>query len=195
MYSSVAKKLQSMGCETEYYTGKFGFGYHVPYPAGLNATTVTLFRNPYSRIVSAFLYGKGIHQIMFPLGFPDRAKVKFKLRETIKASEFPILTYAQLPGIASCQTKMVLGMECGQPVEIDNYRIIEAQKRIRDEIAFVGLTEESDASARLFLAMFDPPNPAMGRRKELTTQDKEALVATLKQNPRANKGHTASVDE
>lgn len=148
------KNTSNLDCEIDFYTGPFEFGYHVPYPSNLNRTTVTLFRKPYHRIISSFLYGKGIHSIMFPIGFPNRVKVKFALRANITGSTYPVLTYARLPGIASCQIKMVLGRNCGENVDISKAMVIEARRRIRYDMAFVGLTEESDASSKLFVFMF-----------------------------------------
>lgn len=192
LYNSLAKRLPSLGCETAYYTGDFSFGYHVPHPQNLNGTTVTLFRNPYSRVISSFLYGKGEHQIMFPLGFPNRANVKFALREQIRASQYPILTYAQLPGIVSCQTKMVLSKECGAPVTFSTAELKEAERRIRYDFAFVGLTEESEASARLFLAMYRPIR-STDVVNDPTVQD--ALVSSLHSAPRVNNQHTAALNK
>lgn len=189
LYSAVAKKLLSMKCETTYYTGKFNFGYHVPHPLHMNGSTVTLFRNPYTRVVSSFLYGKGVHQIMFPLGFPNRAKVKFELREQIRESPDPIFTYAQLPGIASCQAKMVLGRECGEPATISPAQLVEAARRMRHDFAFVGLTEESEASARLFLAMYRP------EASPTAPVTHEELINGLYSTPRANVHHTTELND
>jgi hypothetical protein len=188
-YSALAKTLPSLECEANYYTGKFQFGYHVPHTGSMNGTTVTLFRNPYSRVISSFLYGKGVHQMMFPLGFPDRAKVKFGLRDKIRASPYPVLAYARLPGIASCQTKMVLGMECGEPITIEQTQLEEAFRRIRYDFAFVGLTEESDASARLFLAMYSPTTSP-----KISVDEEEEMLRGLHSAPRVNSQHTSLVN-
>lgn len=187
VYGILSKNLQKVPCETTFHTGAFEYGYHVPYGVEQNKSTVTLFRNPYNRLISAFLYGKGVHQIMFPLGFPNRAKVKYDLRDKIRKSQYPILTYATLPGIMSCQAKMVLGSECGQPVRLSNSSIAEAQRRIRYDFAFVGLTEESEASARLFLAMYQPNN-------EDSLIDQEQIVGTLNHAPRMNQAHTSETN-
>ena len=124
---------------------------------------------------------------MFPLGFPNRAKVKYDLRDRIRKSQYPILTYATLPGIMSCQSKMVLGKECGEPAQLTAASIEEARRRVRYDLAFVGLTEESEASARLFLAMYhtrDTDHPV----------DAEELVSVLKNSPRVNQAHTSETN-
>jgi hypothetical protein len=130
---------------------------------------------------------------MFPLGFPNRANVKFDLREQIRKSQYPILTYVQLPGIASCQTKMVLGKECGEPVDISEAQLKEALRRVRQDMAFVGLTEESEASAELFLAMYRPAKKA-GQDGTLSGAETEKLVSMLAAAPRKNRDHTAELD-
>ncbi|KAJ1411627.1 hypothetical protein B484DRAFT_482615, partial [Ochromonadaceae sp. CCMP2298] len=161
-YSVVARNITALRCEVPFYTGNFGFGYHVPLPdlrslPHLNGSAVTLFRNPYDRVISSFMHGNGIHNIMFPIGFPNRASAKFTLRSQIRRSEFPIFTYASLPGIANCQTKMVLGRDCGRVADLSAEEVGEAVRRVRQDMRFVGLTEESDASAQLFVAMFPIP--------------------------------------
>lgn len=201
LYSGIARDMSVLNCEVPFYTGDFGFGYHVPFSSQHNRTAITLFRNPYNRVISSFLFGKGIHQIMFPLGFPNRAKVKYNLRDTIRKSPFPILTYVQLPGIASCQTKMVLGKECGEVTSISEDDMAEALRRLRYDIPFVGLTEESEASARLFLAMFGFPKRDKDNKSLATVKDQEQnaksvdfVMQSVTLAPRINKGHTSEVN-
>lgn len=201
LYSGIAKNMTALRCETSFFTGAFGFGYHVPFTALHNTSTITLFRNPYNRVISSFLYGKGIHQIMFPLGFPNRAKVKFNLRDKIKKSPFPVLTYVQLPGIANCQTKMLLGKECGEVTAVSEEEMAEALRRLREDVSFVGLTEESEASARLFLAMFRFPQGVTHAKELVVDMDKKEyaenvnlLVQSVGQAPRLNKGHTSELN-
>ena len=195
LYAHLARNLSRLQCEIPFYTGNFGFGYHVPLNINMNRTAITLFRNPYDRVISSFMYGKGVHQIMFPLGFPDRAKRKFALRETIRKSEFPILSYVQLPGIASCQAKMTLGRECGETAEVTSGDIIEARRRIRFDLAFVGLTEESEASARLFLAMYPIPFKDNTISNEKRKKEEQSLLEAVNQAPRTNRDHTAQANE
>lgn len=195
LYSHLARNLSRLQCEIPFYTGDFGYGYHVPLNVNLNSTAITLFRNPYDRVISSFMYGKGVHQIMFPLGFPDRAKRKFALREAIRKSEFPILSYVQLPGIASCQAKMTLGRECGEVAEVTAVDVDEARRRIRFDLAFVGLTEESEAAARLFLAMYPIPSRVSERNAINNEEEEQALMDAVNQAPRTNRDHTAQANE
>ena len=100
-YAKLRHNMSALQCEAPFYTGRFPFGYHVPVNVEMNRTAVTLFRNPYNRVISAFLFGRGNHQIMFPVGFAKRAYRDTALREEINKSDSPIVTYASLPGIAS----------------------------------------------------------------------------------------------
>ena len=213
MHTTISTKIPELKCEKHYYTGKFGYGYHIPYPTNMNHTTITLVRNPYNRVISAFMYGKGIHQIMFPKGFPNRAKVKFQLRDMIRKSEFPILTYANLPGISSCQIKMILGKECGEVLTLTINDINEAKRRIHSDFYFIGLTEESEASARLFLAMYPinynhfiqnnhnmnqnshQNNNENNMEKSNNIVNNDILVSTLKLAPRMNIRHNNSMND
>lgn len=194
LYVAVGRNMSRLQCEVPFHTGNFGFGYHVPFDKSMNRTAITLYRNPYNRAISSFLYGKGVHQIMFPLGFPDRAKRKFELRKQIRESAFPLLTYVQLPGIASCQAKMTLGRECGETSPVTAEDLVEAVRRVRYDLAFVGLTEESQASAQLFLAMY----PVILSKQEADTGgkiDESVLLAAVGTAPRTNADHTHKVNE
>lgn len=195
LYAHLARNLSRLQCEIPFYTGDFGFGYHVPLNVNLNRTAITLYRNPYDRVISSFMFGKGVHQIMFPLGFPDRAKRKFALREAIRKSEFPILSYVQLPGISSCQAKMTLGRECGETAEVTYIDVLEAKRRIRYDLAFVGLTEESEASARLFLAMYPIPSGVTKMSVESRKNEEQSLLDAVNQAPRTNRDHTVQANE
>lgn len=194
MYVAVGRNMSRLRCEAPFHTGNFGFGYHVPFDKNMNRTAITLYRNPYNRAISSFLYGKGVHQIMFPLGFPDRAKRKFELRKQIRESAVPLLTYVQLPGIASCQAKMTLGRECGEINPVVAADLVEAVRRVRYDLAFVGLTEESQASAQLFLAMY----PVVMSQQEADVSnkvDESALLSAVGTAPRTNVDHTHQVNE
>ena len=138
---------------------------------------------------------------MFPLGFPNRAKVKFNLRDKIRKSPFPVLTYVQLPGIANCQTKMVLGKECGEVTAVSEEDMVEALRRLHYDIPFIGLTEESEASARLFLAMFSFPKAKSDGKVLVVDMDKQQheenvdfMVQSVSLAPRMNKGHTSELN-
>lgn len=192
LYAALSDRLGSFDCETSYVTGGFGIGYHVPYNLQKipNGTVITLFRRPADRIISMFLHGKGIHQIMFPIGFPERIKRKFALRRNITASQYPIYTYASLPGISGCQTKMLLGIDCGVDMRLTTKHMDEALRRLHYDTAFFGLTEESEASASLFKAMFTP-NVVSG---EHNARNLSSLPDTFKMLPRKNEVHTEELN-
>jgi hypothetical protein len=220
MYGSIAKKLDSIQCEVNFDVGQFQFGYHVPHQPKVNVSAITLLRNPASRTISSYLHGTGIHQIMFPVGFPNRAKVKYSLRNKINASPFPILTYANLTGIKSCQTKMILGIDCGVEIILTTSDLQEALRRLRYDMFFIGLTEEAAASANLFLAMYPsqiqrqhqaqllkgidfPVDNTGAQQKDLTSSGivdvtrnemKLLIPDLLNLAPRKNPAHTQKVD-
>mmetsp|Transcript_58371 Transcript_58371/g.114798 ORF Transcript_58371/g.114798 Transcript_58371/m.114798 type:complete len:321 (+) Transcript_58371:78-1040(+) len=154
-YSTAVGLLPTFKCESRIYQSDNNkYGFHIPYQAHLNRSTVSLFRNPRDRIVSSFSCGIGNQNIMIPAGFPQQGKMKQVIRKLIKSTEFPIVTYFNVSGISACQTKMVLGRECGTVDPLAPTDLTEALRRLRYDFAFVGLTEESEASARLFLAMY-----------------------------------------
>jgi hypothetical protein len=136
-----------------YVATNFGwsqFGFHWPMTdQRMMGNTITLFRKPMSRIISAFLF-----DIMLPQGFGNRTpEVKQQIRERINSTDSPVYAYSQIPGIANCQTKMVLGFRCGVPMNLTKKQMQEAVIRVKNNFYFIGLTEESEASANLFLAM------------------------------------------
>jgi hypothetical protein len=55
-------------------------------------------------------------------------------------SEHPLLAYAHTDGIASCQTKLVMGSLCGKSVmkALKPSDIAEAKRRIRYDFLFIG---------------------------------------------------------
>jgi hypothetical protein len=92
---------------------------------------------------------------------------------------------------------MVLGKECGEPVYITEVQLREALRRVRHDMAFVGLTEESEASARLFLAMYRPASTSespVDQHIEMGKEEADKLVSTLAAAPRQNRDHTAELD-
>lgn len=145
------KRFSIMNCSVNFNTYGAGFGFHRSYhkPDRMNHTIVTLFRNPSSRIISAFLF-----DIMFPLGIRLNHGISTEsAKDSIRKSNNSILSYATWPGMASCQTKMILGKDCGDNVIIHIPEDLNEAKRRLYDLYFFGLTEESEASANLFLAM------------------------------------------
>lgn len=82
-------------------------------------TVITIFREPTDRLISAFLF-----DVMIPIGFQSKSiEERRKVKDRVRQSQDPIYSYATLPGISSCQTKMVLGFYCGADVELSNHHI------------------------------------------------------------------------
>jgi hypothetical protein len=164
-------------CATKILSGRDGaFGWHSPYVKEYsNGSTVALFRKPRNRLVSAFLFNGGM---MIPPGHlhSQNETEQLEIFKYIRSTAYPIMTYSNYLGIPSCQTKMVLGHNCGTEVPISEDMLTEAKRRVTEEFAFVGmdssplltfppaliiiprthtgLTEESAASAKLFYAMY-----------------------------------------
>ena len=144
----------------------FHFSYHPDNPKEkdwmMNGTVATVFRKPINRLISAFLFNKGgmlgIHQ---HLQIKDHQAV----REKILASQYPIYNYSQETGIPSCQTKMVLGHPCMTPYVLIKSDIAVAKERLRG-FSFIGLTEDSVATALLFTKMYGE-----GRKNSSVTND------------------------
>jgi hypothetical protein len=58
--------------------------------------------------------------------------------------------FINFPGIASCMAKMMLGFNCGHYVRLELDQLEEAKRRVRQDMAFVGLSEHWNASICLF---------------------------------------------
>ena len=95
---------------------------------------------------------------MFPLGSPlNGAPDDETTGETFRAlardaNRSSVLAYAALPGIAHCQTKMVLGHDCGADVALAIGDGPEAIRRVREEFLFVGLQDDFRRSVALLHA-------------------------------------------
>ena len=122
-------------CEVEVTRGHDGaFGWHDPYlPAHIgNGTTISVFRKPEYRLISSFLFN-----MMIPTGnvYSDNNT----LPEHVRNAAQPLIAYANVPGMASCQIKMVLGHYCGKWIsELSRADIEKAKHRVKHEFAFVG---------------------------------------------------------
>eukprot|EP01032_Pedospumella_encystans_P012673 gene12672-14646_t len=90
---------------------------------------------------------------------------------------------------------MTLGRECGETAEVTSVDVLEARRRIRFDLAFVGLTEESEASAKLFLAMYPIPFEDTTISNESRKKEEQSLLEAVNQAPRTNRDHTAQANE
>lgn len=131
---------------------EIAFGYHFPNNGKLlqRGTILTMFRNPLDRLISAYLFDpKGG---MLPMGYPHRGIDEAAIHSYINNATVPIVAYATLSAIPSCQTKMMLGYACGEDLQrqltVDDEA--EAKRRLHEDILVFGLTEDYQASFALF---------------------------------------------
>lgn len=143
MLNLLAKYKPSTYCPKDAFEPGSVLFHHDPLRASLSSSHrgVALFRDPVNRLYSAFhsLHAQGMRSIE-----------KVKLRN---ASTSP-RTYAQFPGIASCQVKMLNGYQCAGPKVVGVEELEVAKRRLTEAFAFIGLTEHYNLSVHLFHAMF-----------------------------------------
>ena len=145
-------KIQSY-CKVKFCPETFGF--HNPYDVEKmgKGTVVALFRHPMNRIISAYLYN---NEMMIPTGMPWDERYPIYNART-EGRYLPIYQYVQLPGMTGCQTKLTLGHNCGageKEIKVGKAEMEKAKKRMREDFAFVGLTEYPIETEKLFRAMY-----------------------------------------
>ena len=114
---------------------------HDPVTLEYGSHVVSFLREPAERIVSAFHYGR------FAQGMASK-----KQKEMLDQAH-DIESFASWPGVANCQSKMILGHLCSsghRPSVRDAFRAAHLVRTF----AFVGITEAWDASIDLFHAIF-----------------------------------------
>jgi hypothetical protein len=118
---------------------------------------VTLFRDPRRRAVSAWNHAKHTHH----LGTND-AETRFPhSRENLEKETQSLKAFATHMHVKSCQTKMLLGGQCGMFHNITPTMFQNAKKYVK-MLAFVGLTDHYNASVCLFHDMLGGvPQPHM----------------------------------
>ena len=163
---------------------------HTPYVRekhGLG-TTVTLIRSPRARLVSAYFFGlREVGHPMLPLGHPEKDLSAWDkaARRRLKRAMPTIQAYARYPGIAHCQTKMVLGIHCGEDVQVTPDMSREAIRRLREDFRFVGVQDHWRASVQLALAAFNASSSAellvesAQARHQYTKRERAAAMANL----------------
>ena len=162
---------------------------HTPYIRDKHGagTAVTLIRSPRARLVSAYFFGlREVGHPMLPLGHPEKDlsawdKVE---RRRLKRAMPTIQDYARYPGIAHCQTKMVLGMHCGEAVDVTPDMSREAIRRLGEDFRFVGVQDHWSASVQLALAEFNATSAAelvksAQARHQYTKRERAAAMANL----------------
>ena len=162
---------------------------HTPYIRAKHGvgTAVTLVRSPRARLVSAYFFGlREVGHPMLPLGHPEKDlsawdKVE---RRRLKRAMPTIQAYARYPGIAHCQTKMVLGIHCGEAVDVTPDMSREAIRRLREDFRFVGVQDHWSASVQLAWAELNATSAvelvkSAQARHQYTTRERAAAMANL----------------
>ena len=130
------------------------FGFHNPYDEHkMKGYVVAIFRHPMNRIISAYLYN---NEMMIPTGMPWDERYPIYNART-DGRYLPIYQYVQLPGMTGCQTKLTLGHNCGageKEIKIGRTEMQKAIDRMKDDFAFVGLTEYPIETEKLYRAMY-----------------------------------------
>ena len=113
-----------------------------PTPLDLSRVAMML-RDPRQRILSAFFDG------MHAEGMSDSKQNAAPWRNASLPITSKILAYSQHPDIIGCQVKMLNGLECAAPVEVNQSLLDTAKKRLR-KLFFVGIFEEYSTSLERF---------------------------------------------
>ena len=120
---------------------------------------ITMLRRPGQRLMSAYLAGLHSH------GMSHAAKVEMYRSVTTPAQ------FARTPGVAACQTKMLVGRNCAAR-HADSCRAdgtlvgdaARAKRALVEQVAYFGLTDRWEESIALFHAMTGTnPNPELLR--------------------------------
>lgn len=147
----------------------------VPYPAGpvnihkpLNWTefpsatdVISLFRNPKSRLVSAYL--DHYHLEGMSADRRDELKglmpVEYGHHKSVESAVANFKAYGSFaPDNFGCQTKMILGYPCHARVDITRDMLVKAI-RIMQTFRFIGVTEYYESSVLLFNRMMGMTTP------------------------------------
>jgi V8-like Glu-specific endopeptidase len=116
---------------------------HIPLPLILHSRrrALTMIRHPLRRLQSAFTHER--HHVGMD---PDDA---WKVMSTTTVEG-----YARFPGIAACQTKMILGHGCASNVLVTKDDALTAMHVLEHAFVFVGVTDRWNQSVALFHAMY-----------------------------------------
>eukprot|EP00056_Hartaetosiga_gracilis_P013013 m.211081 g.211081 ORF g.211081 m.211081 type:complete len:495 (-) comp13785_c0_seq1:199-1683(-) len=110
-----------------------------------SGTIAAIFRDPRTRLVSAYNYRKHT----FGMNKVDREH----LLQTTRTVE----SFANFPGVSSCQTKMLVGYTCGQYVDVNENHLERAKAVVSKHLALGGVLEHWNASVCLFHRKFGGP--------------------------------------
>jgi len=126
----------------------YKWGYHSPWNRKYAPNGVTLIRDPFDRLLSAFLFQAGHLE-------PAPKNVN-ALRRWWSRN---ITRYARWKGSLGCQTKEVAGKSCNDPMRITSSYVELAIEILHTDFKFVGLTEEWSLSVKLYHKMFGEGEP------------------------------------
>lgn len=107
---------------------------------------IGLFRDPRLRLKSA--YNSHLHAVGI------RSSERAQMMAEVKTPQ----DFVRYPGVAHCQTKMLVGHKCGSSVPVTTEMLEEALNRLRTKFVFVGITDEWRESVFLFNRMFKGEN-------------------------------------
>jgi hypothetical protein len=118
---------------------------------------------------------------MLPLGHPEKLFEGTRAARARLAKTMPtVQAYARYPGIAHCQTKMVLGHHCGSLVKVTPAMGREAVRRVREDFRFVGVQDHWAASVALFRADHNGTgSSAAGAQHRYTRRERDAALANI----------------
>ena len=158
-----------------------GLDYSQTWDGGLSkGKVVCFFRSPSQRLISAYwhaqhadgmprsewgLMRERISSIERDMSHWREKKADMPLsvfqrstpREMLPLYRAAMKIYFEWEGIQGCMTKMLVGYRCADMVKVTPQMEAKAAARLRGDFAFVGLTEEWDASICLFHQMLGRP--------------------------------------
>eukprot|EP00045_Choanoeca_perplexa_P022311 m.9085 g.9085 ORF g.9085 m.9085 type:complete len:292 (-) comp9355_c0_seq4:73-948(-) len=113
---------------------------HIPVSPRADASRMlVMIRDPRRRILSAYHYGLHV------FGMSDEA------RATMTNSVKSVTDFIRFPGVAGCMTNLLTGHTCASVVTPGR---AEQAIQVLRQAAFIGITDDWDASICLFHAMF-----------------------------------------
>ena len=154
--------------------GKTNFYKTTPLLYEENKFTAAMFRNPVDRFASQLRWMRSMVRFVVSYGVAEEdvpallgalnivPKVKTmntsnpcyyasKKIGTLRSCRYVLASH--FPGLRGCMTKMVLGKQCSEKYQLTHADLAEAKRIVREELAFVGLTERWQESIRLFHSM------------------------------------------
>ena len=101
------------------------------------------FREPSQRLLSAFYFNMHASGAGRARGAAMRRKCKSDPA-----------CFARFPGVAGCQTKMLLGHKCAADIELTREHVEQAKRVLREKLGHVALTSCYDASVCNFHKLY-----------------------------------------